>query len=124
MWTYTLSGLESGKDAVIYIWLDPPVSKPTIYFNPTTAKKDQAVSIMAVGFTPDENLQVTIKSPKGPAFTYNGDIPAGAGGGYIDEFVLTRTIPAQYQTVGVWTYSVISKATPTKFVAGTFTITD
>jgi hypothetical protein len=123
MWTYTLSGLESGKDAVVYIWLDPPVSKPTIYFNPTTAKKDQAVSIMAVGFTPDESLQVTIKSPKGPAFQYSGNILAGAGGGYIDEFVLTRTIPGDYQALGVWTYSVISKAT-NKFAAGTFTITN
>ncbi len=123
MWTYTLSGLESGKEAVIYIWLDPPVSTPTIFFNPTTAKKDQAIAVMAVGFAPSEDLQVTLKSPNATNLTANGTIPASKGGGYIDEFVLTRNIPTQYQVVGTWTYSVISKAT-NKFASGTFTITN
>lgn len=122
MWTYKIKGLESNREAVLYIWLDPPVTKPTIFINPATARKDQGVEIVAVGFTPSESLLITLKSPDNITFSLSENIPATGGGGYIDEFVVSRDLPAAYQQPGVWSYSVISKTTQSNYAAGQFTI--
>ncbi|MBN9390406.1 MAG: hypothetical protein J0I20_20425 [Chloroflexi bacterium] len=123
MWTYKAKGMTSGKEAVLNIWLDPPVTKPTIIFGPNPAKKTDEIHFLIVGFPPNAQARLTLRCPCGGIANSEIDYNFGDGGGLADSIQLTRDIqPPYYQLPGVWTYTVSARNDNRISVAVQFTI--
>lgn len=125
MWTYNIKGLSSGKEAVLYEWVDPPVTKPTIFIAPNPAKKTDEVYFQVVGFLPREFVTLTLRCPCALAANAIGDHRIGFGGGFLDNIKISRDVqPPKFQYPGEWIYSVLSKDDGSRWAAAPFTITD
>lgn len=113
MWTYKLKGQVSGKELVLYIWLDPPVDKPTAFVTPSSGPKGTQFYVLGVGFKPNEFVYYSVKCPcgTGEVFTLEGQFynypRVGAGGGIVTGF----SVPIDYYYSGVWTFAINARDT-------------
>jgi hypothetical protein len=109
-WTYKLKGKVTGKELVLYVWLDPPVTQPTVYLYPATGNKDTVFNFMAVGFKPGEEFYYASKSPTGEVFSGDGPhrsyLKMGSGGGTVTGFGFAPDEPT-----GVWLIGVYARDT-------------
>jgi hypothetical protein len=127
-WTYKLKGKTTGKELVLYVWLDPPVTQPTMIISPTTVNKTQVVEILVVGFKPSEEVYFAYKSPTGEVISYNRRYnfyyKTGTGGGILGGGGYSENYP--FNIIGIWTFGVYAKDTTngTRSVTGEYTITE
>ncbi len=80
-YTFSYKGQVSGKEAETYVLLDKPVDKPTIIVFPDPARLDQDITVVAVGFTPGEQVLVGAVAPDPNApFLYAVNTATQGGG--------------------------------------------
>jgi hypothetical protein len=105
LWTFKLKGQISGKTAEAYVWLSPPVTTPVIIVYPDPGKLNQRISFALVGFAPNQNMQVKIKTPKDwvGSFPGSGSIVTSDGGSVTLILVPSTDIkPSGIAVAGDW----------------------
>jgi hypothetical protein len=88
MWKITFEGQASGNKSEIYMWLDNPVTTPTIIVFPDPATLDQDITVVAVGFTPGEQVLVGANAPDPNAPFVYAINSASPGGGVTVRIIL------------------------------------
>ncbi|HEX2915018.1 MAG TPA: hypothetical protein VH186_29765 [Chloroflexia bacterium] len=125
MWTIKMHGDSSGIEGNLYIWLDPPVTKPTIIARPDTAKKDEVVGLLAVGFNPNAEFKGTYKFPSGATWNFFGDsLVMSDGGSFLIPFKDTNFSNARYQQSGKITVIIIELPDEKVYASTDFTVVD
>jgi hypothetical protein len=102
-WTYKLRGKVSGKELVLYVWLEQPSSKPTMIASPTSGNTDQIFDFLVTGFMSTDFIHFGLIAPDGQSFAterINGT-RVGSGGGLI--FSLRFGDDPPFNQKGTWT---------------------
>jgi hypothetical protein len=124
-WTFKMKGASSGKEAEAYVWLDPPVSAPTIVVYPNPGKLSERIAFAIVGFQPKEPVRLNIRSPQGPSANFTDPVVTSSGGGYTLIMVPNRDIqPSKYAIPGDWFMSAVAVNDGKRFATVTFKLTN
>lgn len=66
-WSFKFHAQTSNKDAVAYVVVAPPVTKPTAFAYPPTVNINAVVAFVVVGFVPGEKVTAMVSGPNGVA---------------------------------------------------------
>ena len=108
IWSFKLLGKTSGITGTAYVFLDTPVTKPTIIAQPNPAHYTDNIAVISVGWPPNAYVRVTLVTPEKQVFQEK--VRTGSGGGFTDTLKVNPDIPAKYRAPGkwVWTEAIIN----------------